>query len=83
MSRIIPVTVVARLLVERPDSRGSIPGWRGNFYVTVGRSNLPPLQWAWAVTNEVWTYHSSRFNFCLTTSMFAKTGNTAPVIHVA
>jgi hypothetical protein len=31
VSRIIPVSVVAWLLVERPDSRGSIPGWWGNF----------------------------------------------------
>lgn len=63
MSRIIPVSVVARLSVERPDNRGSIPGWWGNFYVTVSRSNLPPLQWVWAVTNETWTYDTSRFNF--------------------
>lgn len=62
MSRIIPVIVVARLLVERPDSRGSIPGRWGNFYVTVSRSTLPPLQWAWAVTSGSWTYYSSRFN---------------------
>ena len=67
MSQIVPVTAVTRLWVERPDSRGSIPGWWGNFYLTVNRSTLPPLQWAWAVTNGVkrserGPNNSSRFN---------------------
>jgi hypothetical protein len=80
-SRIIPVSVVARLSVERPDSRGSIPGWWGNCYVTVSRSNLPPLQWAWALQMKLGPTTHLVLIFCLTTSTFAKTGNTAPVIH--
>jgi len=84
VSRIIPVSLVARLLVERPDSRGSIPGCGGgDFYVTVSCSTLPPLQWAWAVTNRAWTYNFSRFKGFLKMPTFAKIGNTTPVIYEA
>lgn len=33
VSGIIPVSLVARLLVERPDIRGSIPGWGGGIFM--------------------------------------------------